>query len=420
MKADFSGYATKNDLKCSDGRTIKAGSFQHQDKTKVPLVWQHMHNEPTNVLGHAILEHRQDGVYAYGYFNGTQSGQEAKVAVQHGDITALSIYANKLVQRSGDVIHGEIREVSLVLAGANPGAFIDSVSLAHGDGEEASDSEAIIYTGLTLEHADTTQGEKQMANEAGEETVQDVFDSLSEKQKNVVYYMIGQAVEDAEGDEGDDVEHGDLAHAEVHNYYIQEGAGMPRNVFDQNGGAPTAEATLSHSQVKNIFADAQKTGSLAESVLAHAQEYGIENIDILFPDAKLLSTSPEVIGRRQEWVTGVIDGARKSPIARIKSTAVDLTADEARAKGYVKGNLKKEEIVKLLKRVTTPTTIYKKQKLDRDDIVDITDLDVVAWLKAEMRVMLDEELARAILVGDGREADDEDKIGDVNDVGGGR
>jgi hypothetical protein len=458
MEPDFSGYATKAGLKCSDGRTIMPDAFKENDGQKVPLVWQHGHNEPSNVLGHALLENRNDGVYTYAFFNGTDSARSAKVLVQHGDITALSIYANKLVEKGKSVVHGAIREVSLVLSGANPGAFIDNVALAHADGEvETLDDEAIIYTGLFLEHeskpdvqtddedddeqpvesaprvqesnkpADAEpdsaplqvgedKGGNQVEHAGAEPTVQDVYDSLSDEQKSLVHYMIGAALEAANADSTDSTDtaqHSDNPASDTNEGDLithQEGTDMTRNVFEQAGEAAATAPTLSHSQVKTIVDDGPKYGSLKESFLAHAVEYGIEDIDILFPDAKAVSNSPEVIGRRQEWVQDVINNTKHSPFSRIKSTAVDLTADEARAKGYVKGNLKKDEIIKLLKRVTTPTTIYKKQKLDRDDVVDITDLDVVAWLKAEMRVMLDEELARAVLIGDGRESDDEDKI----------
>lgn len=438
MEADFSGYATKAGIKCSDGRTITSDAFKHQDKMKVPLVWQHGHNEPNNVLGHAILEARPDGVYAYGFFNDTEAGRSAKTLVEHGDITALSIYANQLVEKAKSVLHGAIREVSLVLSGANPGALIDNVRIAHSSDPndiETLDDEAVIYTGLTLEHAsDTAEAVEESTEETvvehadgDEKTVQDVYDSFTDEQKEVVHFMIGAALEQADEDEdgeGDSVaqsstsedtdetavEHndtddeGDLTH--------QEGTNdMSRNVFDQNGTKADDGPTLSHAQLQTIVETAKKPGETFKSAfLAHAQEYGITDIDFLFPDAKNVTSQPELISRRTEWVRGVIDGAKHSPFSRIKSLAADLTADEARAKGYVKGNLKKDEVVKLLKRVTGPTTIYKKQKLDRDDIIDITDLDVVAWLKWEMRFMLEEELARAILIGDGREPDDEDKI----------
>lgn len=417
--ADFSGYASKAGLRCSDGRTILAHAFKEQDGMKVPLVWQHMHNDPENVLGHAYLENREDGVYAYGFFNDQPQAEIAKGLVKHGDIEALSIYANKLVQKGADVLHGAIKEVSLVLAGANPGAFIDNVNLAHGDSYTELEDEAIIYSGLTLEHQDTqpnegdtvaTQPQAEPADvahaAAPEMTVKDVFDSMSEEQQNVVYFMIGEALNQSNS----------MAQSDEDGEYIQhdqEGSEMTRNVFEQNGS--TSEGpVLSHSDLQTIMADAQKTGSLKESFLAHAVTYGIDNIDFLFPDAKNISNTPDFVKRRTDWVASVINGCRKSPFSRIKSMSADITADEARAKGYIKGNLKKEEFFAISRRVTTPTTIYKKQKLDRDDMIDITDLDVVAWLKAEMRLMLDEEIARAILIGDGREVDDEDKINESN------
>ena len=428
VEADFSGYATKNGLKCSDGRTILAHAFKEQHGVKVPLVWQHMHNEPANVLGHALLENREDGVYAYGFFNDGESANVAKNLVAHGDVSALSIYANQLVQKGANVLHGSIKEVSLVLSGANPGAFIDNVNIAHGEGYEIVDDEAIIYTGLALEHQDMeTQGGDSVAVDApsSEKTVKDVFDEFTEEQKNVVYYMIGEALaaetgdsmaqSDIESDEevNTEVESDDLDENKDHIQHNQEGTPMTRNVFEQNGSTEE-KATLSHSQLQSIVADAQKTGSFKEAFLAHAVTYGIENIDILFPDAKNVSNTPDFVKRRTEWVASVINGTRKSPFSRIKSMSADITADEARAKGYIKGNLKKEEFFAISRRVTTPTTIYKKQKLDRDDIIDITDLDVVAWLKSEMRLMLDEEIARAILIGDGREVDVEDKINESN------
>ena len=477
MEADFSGYATKAGLKCSDGRTIMPEAFTHSDGITVPLVWQHGHNAPGNVLGHAVLEGRKDGVYAYGYFNNTTSGQNAKALVQHKDITALSIYANQLIERSKQVFHGVIKEVSLVLSGANPGALIDNIAIAHSDGDvDTLEDEAIIYTGLTLEHADMSDDESDESEESenmehadDEKTVQDVYNTLNEEQKNVVHFMIGAALEEKGGDDvvkqsddsdddDDDIAHADKTVADVYNSFSDEqkdvvhfmigaaledaGSGAPLkqsdddsntddsndddnnnegdlnhqegttmgNVFERNGNTKQETPTLSHSQLKTIVEDAQRTGSLKESFLAHAVEYGIENIDFLFPDAKAVNADIDVLGRRMEWVASVIGGAKHSPFARIKTLAVDLTADEARAKGYVKASLKKEEVVKLLKRVTSPTTIYKKQKLDRDDVVDITDLDILSWLKAEMRVMLDEELGRAVLIGDGRDPEAEDKI----------
>ena len=418
MEADFSGYATKTGLKCSDGRTIMPDAFKHMDGQTVPLVWQHAHSEPTNVLGHALLENREDGVYAYGFFNDTASGKSSKTLVQHKDITNLSIYANKLVERGKSVLHGSIREVSLVLSGANPGALIDNVNLAHADGEvEILEDEAIIYTGLTLEHEDTPEA----ASSDAEPTIEDIYNSFTEEQKNVVHFMIGAALEGAEiaepasegkaehSDESDDTSSDDDTPEETLNH--QEGTEMTHNVFEQNGGTPTqARPTLTHDQLQEIVTDAKRLGSFKESFLQHAVTYGIENIDLLFPDARTITNSPEFVSRRMEWVSGVINGTRHSPFSRIKSQSADITLDTARAKGYVKATLKKEEFFALTERVTTPQTIYKKQKLDRDDIIDITDLDVVAWLKAEMRVMLDEEIARAVLIGDGRDVADPDKI----------
>ena len=402
VKYDFGGYATRNDLKCSDGRTIRKDAFKENDGDTVPLVWHHMHNDPANILGHAVLENREDGVYVYGKFNNTESGINAKALVEHGDINRLSIHANGLVQKGKDVIHGSIREVSLVLAGANPGAFIDNIAIEHSDGSYTEDtSEAVISSGLELDFEDLEMfHEDEPAKKSEDKTVADVFNSLSEEQKNVVYFMIGQALE------AGDVEHSD------DDYFYQGGERMKVNVFDKTD--KENRETLSHSQIEAIISDAQKCGSLKEAFLAHTEEYGIENINYLFPDAKTVTPTPEMIARDMAWVRGVIDGAKHTPFSRIKSTAADITAEEARAKGYIKGNLKKEEVIKLLKRVTTPTTIYKKQKLDRDDIIDITDLDVVAWLKAEMRLMLDEEIARAVLIGDGREVEDPDKINEEN------
>ncbi|WBF79057.1 major capsid and protease fusion protein [Arthrobacter phage Hankly] len=427
-KPDFSGWATRSDIVCSDGRTIKDNAFKHQDKIRVPLVWQHQHNTPENVLGHAILENRQGGVYCYGYFNATDAANHISKSLVNGDLDSLSIYANGLRQSSKkEVLHGNITEVSLVLKGANEGAKIENVYIKHSDDHyEPIEDEGIIYSMLPLEHSDT-QGDEQMPDlehaEDQKKTVKEVLDTLTEEQKEAVYYMVGEALdENAEDDE--DAEHGDKEGSsfseedlkEIIKHAYTEGAEeMARNVFDQTkGNGPADETVLAHADALEIatksMSNLAKYGTLQESVLAHAQEYGIENIEILFPDAKAISNSPEIIGRRTEWVAEVLTKTKHSPFSRIKSTAVDLTADEARAKGYVKGNLKKEEIIKLLKRVTTPTTIYKKQKLDRDDIVDIVDFNVVVWLKAEMRLMLDEELARAVLIGDGRESDDEDKV----------
>lgn len=482
MEADFSGYATKAGLKCSDGRTIMPKAFEHCDNITVPLVWQHGHSEATNVLGHAVLEARPDGVYAYGFFNETRQGQNAKSLVEHGDIKALSIYANQLVEKSKQVIHGMIREVSLVLAGANPGALIDFVNVAHADGFEVLEDEAIIYSGEEFEmgefvsHADTSST-----------TLQDVYDSLDQEQKDVVHYMIGAAVEAALAPSDNTVQHsftdtsrsndsdsesrttetsGNSSNSTVVNSdgsitqtsidgnvrttVIKYGDGstktivadeltkymtttttnangvithqegptdMRRNVFEKNG-TDTADITqgqkhaLSHEDVKGIVADAMRLGSLREAVEGYALKHGINDIDILFPDAKSITTTPDFDKRRTEWVSGVLGSTRHTPFSRVKTVVADLTQEEARAKGYIKGEFKREEWFGLTKRTTTPTTVYKKQKLDRDDIVDITDFDVVAWLKSEMRLMLEEEIARAILIGDGRDVSNVDKIKD--------
>lgn len=404
MKPDFSGYATKAGLKCSDGRTIMPEAFKHMDGMTVPLVWQHGHSNPGNVLGHAVLEAREDGVYAQGYFNDTEPASNAKQLVQHKDITALSIYANQLVERSKQVFHGVIREVSLVLSGANPGALIDNVAIAHSDGTtDILDDEAIIFTGLEFRHSDDSDDD--LSHEEDESTVADIYESLSDVQKNVVHYMIGAALEAAKGK---DAEHSDndedgLGH--------QEGL-QDMNVFEKNGSGREETHTLSHDAIKGIVSDAEKRGSLKEAVEHYALQHGIDNIDVLFPDAQQVGDTPDWIKRRTEWVAGVLNGARSTPFSRIKTRTADLTFDEARAKGYIKGTMKKEEFFGVSQRVTTPTTIYKKQKLDRDDMIDITDFDVVSWLKGEMRLMLEEELARAILIGDGRDVADEDKIRD--------
>lgn len=410
MKYDFSGWATRNNIKCSDGRTILKDAFKQHDGQTVPLVWNHQHNESANVLGHAVLENRDEGVYAYCTFNDTEAGKNAKLLVEHGDVTALSIYANQLKQKGSNVMHGTIREVSLVLAGANPGAFIDSV-IRHG---EFCEDEAVIYTGeeLTLQHADDPSDKADKKDKKGddevdnnEKTIQDVFDTLNEEQKNVVYALIGQALEDKE-----------MAQSaiEENENNIEENGGeqeMKHNVFE--GRETENKDVLSHDAMETILKDAKRYGSLKESFLAHAESYGIKDIEWLFPDAKNVNMPPDFIKRDDSYVQKVMRGVHHVPFSRIKSMHADITADEARAKGYMKGKRKKEEVFTLLKRTTTPTTIYKKQKLDRDDVVDITDFDVVAWLKMEMRMMLDEEIARAILVGDGRLADSDDKINET-------
>ena len=423
---DFSGWATRTNLLCSDGRTIRRGAFSGQDGARVPLVWNHNYTSPDNVLGHADLVEREDGMYAYCTFNDSEAADSARTGVQHGDITNLSIYANHLKQMGNDVVGGKIREVSLVLAGANPGAFIDNVSFAHG---EDSEEEAIIFTDeeIALYHSDdekkkkkpeddeddekkeddnseeeTDEEDKDMTDEEkkklqhadGDETVEEVFNTLNDKQKQAVYAIIGAALE----------EEGEPEHSD----FEQEGEQMKHNVFDtemENEGM-----TLSHDDMQTILDDGKRLGSLKESFLAHADDYGIKDIDWLFPEARNLNTPPDWIKRETDWVQGVLNGVHKTPFSRIKSMFADIREDEARARGYIKGKRKKEEVFSLLKRTTDPQTIYKKQKLDRDDIIDITDFDVVAWIKAEMRMMLDEEIARAILVGDGRLASSDDKI----------
>lgn len=400
-KYDFSGWATKNNIRCSDGRTIVRDAFKHDDGQIVPLVWNHQHNDPINVLGHALLENREEGVYAYCKFNNTDAGQNAKMLVEHGDVSALSIYANQLKQQGANVLHGSIREVSLVLAGANPGAFIDSI-IKHG---QESDEEAVIYTGehLVLEHADSNfKGENDEVEHSDDngKTVKDVFDTLNEEQKTVVCAMIGQVLKNENENQND-------------NEDVEGGDNMKHNVFE-NDNKENKDKVLSHSEMETIINEGKRYGSLKESFLAHADEYGITNINYLFPDAITVNREPDFIKRETGWVQKVMNGVHHTPFSRIKSIHANITADEARAKGYIKGKLKKEEVFTLLKRSTTPTTIYKKQKLDRDDIVDITDFNVVAFIKAEMRMMLDEEIARAILIGDGRLSSSDDKINEQN------
>jgi len=422
---DFSGWATRNNLQCSDGRIIHKDAFKENDGQKVPLVWNHQHDDPLNVLGHALLENREEGVYTYCVFNNTEAGINAKLLVEHGDVSALSIYANKLKQKGANVLHGAIREVSLVLSGANPGAFIDSI-MSHG---ESSDEEAIIYTGenITLFHADELKKDKvnkkdeHMDDEKkvksdkenskvednsekkseDEETVADVFDTLNDKQKNVVYALISQAIEDNDANDTNDTN-------EKNTNPNKEDKTMKHNVFDKED--QQNDNVISHSDMTAVFTDAKRYGSLKDSALAH----GIENIDYLFPEAQSVTNSPQFIQRDMGWVQKVMKAMHPTPFSRIKSILADITEVDARAKGYVKGKQKIDEVFSLLKRSTTPTTIYKKQKLDRDDVVDITDFDVVAWLKSEMRMMLDEEIARAVLVGDGRLSSSDDKINDQN------
>ena len=462
---DCSGWATKANMLCSDGRTIRKNAFEECDGKTVPVVWNHEHNDPNAVLGHAVLENRDNGVYAYISFNNTEAGQNAKTLVQHKDIDRLSIWANKLKQMGGDVIHGVIREVSLVLAGANPGAVIDSV-MAHGDGSE---EEAIIRCGEYIDfddeltHSDEgkkgetevgtdNKEQKPAAKKNDEKTVADVFNTLTEEQKKVVYAMIGQALDDAvagtDNEDKGEVKHAasednstdsDETVADVFNTLTDkqktlvyamigqalEDAGvdtddvehseegetdfMKHNVFDKETNTQDQEI-LTHSEFQEIIGEARRRGSLKDAFLEH----GITDIDTLFPDAQTIDKTPGFIQRDNGWVAGVMAAVHKTPFSRVKSIFADITEDEARAKGYIKGKQKKDEVFKMLKRVTTPVTVYKKQSLDRDDMLDITDFNMIPWLKQEMHMMLDEELARAYLFGDGRSTSAEDKINEQN------
>lgn len=410
---DFSGWATKNDLKCSDGRTIRHNAFKDCDGVEVPLVWNHSHGEPENVLGHALLKNMDEGVYCYGTFNDTSSGQVAKVLVQHGDIKALSIYANQLKQIATDVVHGVIREVSLVHAGANPGAYIDTV-IAHADD---TDEEAIIYTGepLALFHADEkseenkdskdekpeekNDGEKSDEKKSDDKTVEEIVNGMSEEEQNVLYALLGQAL----GESGED-------DSKKENEDFKEDKEMKHNVFDNDN----KDNALMHDGLNTILKDAKRYGSLKESFLAHAAEYGIENIEYLQPEAQNIYDKPQFITNQpSDWVSKVINGVHNTPFAKVQMMFADITEDEARAKGYIKGKLKKEEVFKLLKRSVTPTTIYKKQKFDRDDLLD-AEFDIVPWIRQEMELKLDEEKARAYIFGDGRSSSDDDKINETN------
>lgn len=432
MEPDFGGYATKAGLRCSDGRVIKAAAFKHMDGRIVPLVWQHGHSDPENVLGHARLEAREDGVYAHGFFNNTKKAQAAKEAVQHKDLESLSIYANQIQETNKVVNHGNIRELSLVLSGANPGAKIDYVRIQHSTDEDdftLLDDEAIIHSGETIDLPEAaTEAEEVVAEEEtvehaegeDDETVQDIYDSMSDKEKDVVHYLIGAALEEqasstnapADDVKQSETDEGVLAHQEGNT----EMTG--RNVFDQSGARAIAGTesggtyTITHEDVKGIFADGIKRSSFKEAIQDYVVEHGITNIEVLFPDAQAISNTPEFDKRRTEWVSDVLSSTHKTPFAKLKTLVADLTQDQARAKGYIKGNYKAEEWIGVTKRTTSPTTVYKKQKLDRDDILDITDFNVVAWLHGEMRLMLEEELARAILIGDGRDISDVDKIKD--------
>lgn len=413
-KFDFGGWATKANILCSDGRTILKDAFKECDGQNVPLVWNHQHNDPMNVLGHAMLENREDGVYAYCTFNNTEQGRNAKLLVENGDITSLSILANKLKQKGGNVIHGEIKEVSLVIAPANPEACIDSI-VCHGDGDE-TDEEAIIYSGVMLSHSDLGNSEKEESKDKNDKetsdsddaskdkTIKEIFNSMTEEQQNVVYAMVGEVMEAAGVDLEDESDEEDDSEEETGG-----NESMKHNVFDKNTNETDV---LTHAEMKTILDDAKRYGSLKDCLM-HA-DYGIENIEYLFPDAKTLTNQPEFIKRDMGWVDDVMNTVHHSPFSRIKSVFANITEDDARAKGYIKGKLKKDEVFTLLKRTTAPTTIYKKQKMDRDDVVDITDFDVIAWLKYEMRMMLNEEIARAILIGDGRNSSSDDKINEQN------
>jgi HK97 family phage prohead protease len=404
---DFAGWATRNNVKCSDGRVILQNAFQGNNGAIVPLVWNHQHDNPDCVLGQALLENRPEGVYAYCRFNGTESGNTAKELVEHGDVSSLSIFANQLKEQGSNVLHGNIREVSLVLAGANPKAYIEDV-FAHSDDEEEDGIRIYMGEPLTsLSHGDTqTESAEKQPDDTkdDDETVGDVFNSLTEKQKKVFYFMLAKAMNEGKAD-GEDDENKDTNNKEEKT--------VKHNVFDQttdetNGG------TLSHDAMNAIIKDTKRFGTMKESYLQHADEYGIENIEYLFPEAHNLNETPEFIKRDTGWVSKVMSGVHHSPFSRIKSMFANITEDQARAKGYIKGNLKKDEVFSLLKRTTTATTVYKKQKIDKDDWDDITDFNVVSWLKTEMRMMLDEELARAYLLGDGRSTSDDDKINEQN------
>ena len=399
-KYDFSGWATRNDIRCSDGRIIRRGAFAEQDGTTVPLVWNHNHVDADNVLGHAILENRDQGVYAYCFFNDTKQGNNAKELVTHGDICSLSIFANQLKQNGGDVIHGAIREVSLVLAGANPGAKIENI-MAHGDNSE---EEAIIYNDSDEINLAHSEEKEKMEEENKEKTVKDVIDSMTEEQRNVMYALIGEAIESTKGELDDDESN-------------EEENKMKHNAFENEDQTKKEETqTLSHSEFMEIVSEAKRKGSMKDAFLEHNiteipyLAHSITNVGNLFPEAKAVSRVPEVVDRNQTWVGNVMASVKHTPFSRVKSFYMDITADEARAKGYVKGNKKVEEVITALKRTTDPQTVYKLQKMDRDDVIDITDFDVVAWLKGEMRGKLDEEIARAILIGDGRSSSAEDKI----------
>lgn len=413
QKYDFSGWATRNDMICADGRTIRKNAFKGDDGARVPLVWNHDHSGPENVLGHAVLENRDEGVYAYCAFNDSEKGRTAKSLVQHGDVRSLSIWANNLMEVGKDVIHGCIRELSLVHAGANPGAFIDEV-LAHGDGEDAGlilgyDENIVLYHSADVKDSDKDDKKDDKVDD--DETIEQIFNSLNDKQKEVVYNMLGQALDGGKAEGEKDTTNDETKNNEPN----KEDKVMKHNVFDQDG-QKNDKNVLSHSAIADIIGDGKRYGSLKESFLAHTAEYGVDQVDMLFPEYQSVNgETPQFIKRQPDgWVDTVINGVHHTPFSRIKMVFADLREDEARAKGYMKGKLKKEEVFGLLKRTVDPTTVYKKQKMDRDDVIDITDLDVIAWLKGEMRMMLNEEIARAILFSDGRSTLSEDKISETN------
>ena len=430
---DFSGWATKSNIKCSDGRTIMNNAFKDNDGQKVPLVWNHQHDDPNEVLGHALLENRADGVYAYCKFNDTESGRTAKELVRNGDVDKLSIFANKLKTVANNVIHGCIREVSLVLAGANPGAYIDSVVM-HGEGSEMEE-EGVIYTDEKidiLQHSDEEsdsnkkedskemeeekkeQEEKDNKEEKDKKTVKDVFDTLNEEQKEAVYAIVGQAIEDskkANDDNKDNDENDDSSDKEENNKDKGDSEVMKHNVFDKEDN----QEVLMHSEIINdAVREAKKYGSMKESFIAHAEANNMENYEILFPDATELYKEPRVIEKDRSWVAKVMNDVKHTPFSRVKTTFGRMSETEARAKGYIKGTLKTDVKMSFLNRVTTPTTVYIKNDIDRDDVIDITDFDIVAWQKREMRKNLDKELALAMLLGDGRNVSDPNKINEQN------
>lgn len=408
LNPDFGGYATKYNVKCGDGRIILPGAFEDMDGMTVPLVWQHGHSSPSDVLGHGLLEDRKEGMYLYGFFNDSQAAKDAKAALQHRDIESLSIWANSLVEKAKRVMHGVIREASLVLSGSNPGAKIDFLAIQHSDGMEmVSEDEAIIHSGegIDLPEDELDESEEEEVLDAAnviihaDQTVGDVFDSLSEEQKTAVYAIIGRLMEGGELEQSALTENSDEDEGDSNT--------MKKNAFDGSDES-NEEEKIEHSiTFSEVLDTAKEVGSLKAAVIQHAGTYGIgsdrANLELLFPDARNVTKEPTWIARRMEWVSKVLNGTKHTPFSRIKSLHADITADEARARGYVTGNQKVEEVFPVLRRITTPHTIYKKQKLDRDDIIDITDFDVVRWLKSEMRVMLDEEIARAVLVGDGRD-----------------